>query len=409
MFKKFVNIGVTAELDPYQKRETRVLNVIAIIIVFGLLVGSTNYLFLGKLYPYVFNSSVLLGAATIILFNYRKYYSLALYAFLITIIGTLIYIGNYYDRSTGTMVYFFPLIFCIALLHNPNKPRYHLVIQMGVILIGFYISQNVKLSFITPGNFSNYQIILLRYYNLYFSVIITIVLVFLLTRLVGDQHREVNQLIKKLEDNQQVVTGSLKEKEVLLKEVQHRVKNNLAVLIGLFNFQRDAASSEDVKTALIEAKNRVLSIAMVHQQLYGKSNLSRIELKKYISELTTEVLNTHPLFSHVQVKQNMEEINIDITKAVPIGLIINEIITNSFKHAFNNKSAEPEIAIQLRLIANTVQLIIKDNGSGFPENFNSSNNSLGHTLIESLTDQIDGKVLFSNNNGAQVEVSFPLS
>lgn len=409
MFKKLLNLGVTAELDPFQKRETRVLNVIALIIIFGLFVGFTNVLFLKSLYPYAFNSGVLLGMTSILFLNHKKHYSFALYAFLLIILTTLVYVGNYYDRSTGTMVYFFPVIFCIALLHNPNKPRYHLAIQMGLIIIGFYFSQTVKLPFIKPGDFSNYQIILLRYYNLYFSIFVTIVMVFLLTRLVGDQHREVNQLIKKLEDNQQLISGSLKEKEVLLKEVQHRVKNNLAVLIGLFNFQRDAASGEEVKFALNEAKNRVLSIAMVHQQLYGKSNLSRIDLKKYIAELTTEVLNTHPLYSHVEVKQNLEEINIDITKAVPIGLIINEIITNAFKHAFKDKTIKPVIAIQLRLITNTVQLTIKDNGSGFPQNFNSSNNSLGHTLIESLTDQIDGKVVFSNNNGAQVEVSFPVS
>ena len=409
MFKKLINLGVTAELDPFQKRETRVLNVIALIIIFGLFVGFTNVLFLKSLYPYAFNFCVLIGMTSILFLNHKKHYSFALYAFLLTILMTLVYVGNYYDRSTGTMVYFFPVIFCIALLHNPNKPRYHLAIQMGLIIIGFYFSQTVNLTFISPGNFSNYQIILLRYYNLYFSIFVTIVMVFLLTRLVGDQHREVNQLIKKLEDNQQLISGSLKEKEVLLKEVQHRVKNNLAVLIGLFNFQRDAASGEEVKFALNEAKNRVLSIAMVHQQLYGKSNLSRIDLKKYIAELTTEVLNTHPLYSHVEVKQNLEEINIDITKAVPIGLIINEIITNAFKHAFKDKTIKPVIAIQLRLITNTVQLTIKDNGSGFPQNFNSSNNSLGHTLIESLTDQIDGKVVFSNNNGAQVEVSFPVS
>jgi two-component sensor histidine kinase len=409
MFKKLINLGVTAELDPYQKRETRVLNVIALIIVFGLLVGFTNILFLKSLYPYAFNLAVLLGMVSILFLNHRKHYSFALYAFLLTILTTLVYVGNYYDRSTGTMVYFFPVIFCIALLHNPNKPRYHLAIRMGLIVIGFYFSQTVQLPFITPGDFSNYQIILLRYYNLYFTVIVTIVMVFLLTRLVGDQHREVNQLIKKLEDNQAIVSGSLKEKEVLLKEVQHRVKNNLAVLIGLFNFQRDAAPSEEVKTALNEAKNRVLSIAMVHQQLYGKSNLSRIDLKVYISELTTEVLNTHPLFSHVEVKQQLEAINIDITKAVPIGLIINEIITNSFKHAFKNISDKPAIEIQLKLIDKTVHLTIKDNGKGFPENLSGSNNSLGHTLIEALTDQIDGNVRFLNNNGAQVEMSFPLS
>lgn len=407
MFGKIINIGVHPELDAYQKRETRVLNVIASIIFFGLLVGATNVFFLGEQYPYIFNSSVGVLISFVLYFNHKRWYMAASYAFVITMVFTLTYVSNYYERSTGTMVYFFPVIFCIALLHNPNKPRYHLMINMVLILVGFIISQSFQLSFIKQGEFTDEQIILLRYYNIYFSVSITIAMVFLLIQQVNKQYKELNALIHKLEENQVIVSASLKEKEILIKELQHRVKNNMAILIGLFNFQRESSNNEEVKNALTEAKNRVLSIAMVHQHLYGKTDLSKINLKNYISELTDEVVNSHPLYANAQIQKDMEDVTVDITKAIPIGLIINEVYTNSFKHAFKEQGISPEFKIGLHIINQTVHLTLNDNGIGFPETIIKNSNSLGQNLMESLTDQIDGKISFTNRSGALVSLSFP--
>ncbi len=407
MFGKIINIGVHPELDSYQKRETRVLNVIASVIFFGLLVGATNVFFLGEQYPYIFNSSVGVFTSLILYFNHKRWHMAASYAFVITMVFTLTYVSNYYERSTGTMVYFFPVIFCIALLHNPNKPKYHLVINMVLILLGFIISQSFQLSFIKPGEFSDEQIVLLRYYNIYFSVSITIAMVFLLIQQVNKQYKELNALIHKLEDNQIIVSASLKEKEILIKELQHRVKNNMSILIGLFNFQRESSNNQEVKNALIEAKNRVLSIAMVHQHLYGKTDLSKINLKNYISELTDEVVNSHPQYTETKIIKDLEDVTVDITKAIPIGLIINEVYTNSFKHAFKNAGVTPEFRIGLKQQNNSIELTMNDNGSGFPETIIKNSNSLGQNLMESLTDQIDGKISFTNRSGALVSLCFP--
>lgn len=281
------------------------------------------------------------------------------------------------------------------------------MINMVLILVGFIISQSFQLSFIKQGEFTDEQIILLRYYNIYFSVSITIAMVFLLIQQVNKQYKELNALIHKLEENQVIVSASLKEKEILIKELQHRVKNNMAILIGLFNFQRESSNNEEVKNALTEAKNRVLSIAMVHQHLYGKTDLSKINLKNYISELTDEVVNSHPLYANAQIQKDMEDVTVDITKAIPIGLIINEVYTNSFKHAFKEQGISPEFKIGLHIINQTVHLTLNDNGIGFPETIIKNSNSLGQNLMESLTDQIDGKISFTNRSGALVSLSFP--
>jgi len=360
------------------------------------------------LYPYAFNICIAIGTLLILFFNSKQLYNTALYCFIITLDAALIYSSNYYPRSVGTMVYFFPVIFCVSLLHNPNKSKYHLAIKMGIIFIGFLISQLIDIPFITPGAFNTEQLMILRYYNLYVSVLVTIVMVFLAVKQITKQYKDLNSLVKKLEANQVVISTSLKEKEILLAEIQHRVKNNLAVIIALFNFQKDSTESEETKTALNEAKNRVLSIAMVHEQLYKKDNLSQINLKKYISELVREVLRSHPTLANTVVKETLDDVNLDITRTIPVGLIINEIITNSLKHGFNNLKHTPEIRIQLFTKDNWVHISINDNGSGFPENIEKNKNSLGISLMESLTEQIDGKLELLNNNGAQVKLSLPV-
>jgi two-component sensor histidine kinase len=406
VFNRLINIGITNNLNGYQKRETRILNIIAIILFTGLLIGATNIFFIGSLYPYIFSISVAIGTLLILFLNHKKYYNAALYSFIITLITTLIYSSNYYPRSVGTMVYFFPVIFCVALIHNPNKEKYHLPLQFGLIFIGFLLSQLIQLPLITPGEFSVEQLRILRYYNLYVSILVTIVMVFLVVKQSNKHYHELNALIRKLEDNQVLISSSLKEKELLLAEVQHRVKNNLAVIIALFKFQQDSGTNEETKIALNEARNRVLSIAMVHEQLYKKDDLSSIDIEKYLTELLREILRSHPLYSNAIIKTQIAKITLDITKTIPVGLIVNEVLTNSLKHGFKSLNKTPEIELNVILSNDIISIKMKDNGIGFPEHLQKNNNSLGISLIESLTEQIEGKLTLSNNNGAQVEFSF---
>jgi len=408
MLSKILHTGVYPDLDFYQKREVRILNLFSMVTISGLLAGATNIFFLGAKYPAAIEALMIALMVLVFVFNKQKKYQFAYYTFVISINATILFINKYYHPHTGSYLFYFPLIFCVALLHNPRKPIFHTVISLGIMLAGFLVAEFTDFYFQQAFEFTREQIIILFMYNIGFSVLITIVLVFMIIKQMNSQYGDLTELLDQSKRDQMTISGSLREKEVLLAEVQHRVKNNLAVIIGLLNFQNENAESEETRNALREAKNRVMSIAMVHNQLYRKDDLNKINLNTYLSDLITELLRSHPLFTTVPINKHMQDIDLGIIKTVPLGLVVNEVITNSFKHGFKDNK-NPSIDIQLIKLNNMVTLSISDNGVGFPPKESINKQSLGLTLIESLTDQIDGKVEFSNNNGAKVEITFPLN
>ena len=168
----------------------------------------------------------------------------------------------------------------------------------------------------------------------------------------------------------------------------------------------EKAPCEVSKNLMIESRNRVMSIAMVHQRLYQKENLSKINFKLYLSELIAEIISSLRLFTkQVKVVEDFIDVELEVTKAIPIGLIINEAVTNSLKHAFKHVET-PIITIQMKFVLGNIQITILDNGPGFNDLKNRKENALGLSLIESLADQIDGKILFENKGGASVTLSF---
>jgi two-component sensor histidine kinase len=408
MFSKLLNIGIHPDLDFYQKREVKILNLFALVTIFGLILGASNIIFIGANYPALVEAIVAAFMCLVFVFNYQGKYQSSNYTFVLAINGSILFINKYYNAHTGAYLFYFPLVFCIALLHNPKKRFYHTVVSFAIVLACFLLSQFDSMPFIHPQQFSREQNHILFTYNIFFTVIITVVLVFMIIRQLNTQYGDLTELLDKSKRDQVTITGSLREKEVLLAEVQHRVKNNLAVIIGLLNFQNESAESEETRNALREAKNRVMSIAMVHNQLYRKDDLTKINLNSYLSELITELLRSHPVFQATPINKYMQDIDLGITKTVPLGLMVNEVITNSFKHGFKDNK-NPKIDLQLTKTDNIATLSISDNGIGFPPKEKINKQSLGLTLIESLTDQIDGKVQFSNSNGAKVEISFPLN
>ncbi|MFO0356856.1 MAG: sensor histidine kinase [Sphingobacteriaceae bacterium] len=407
MFKRILHIGIHPEIDFYQQREVKILNSLALVIIFGLLVGATNIFFLHELYPAVAESLIAISSMFIIVLNWKRQYELAAYVYVVVINLTLFFVSQYYEDVTGTYLYYFPVIFCIAILHNPIKKNSRTFAFFSITLISFLATRIINIPFLSGTHFTTEQNNLLLLYNIYFCVILTIALVYYFIRMLNKQYFELAELVQKTKNDQLVISNSLREKEILLKEVQHRVKNNLAVIMALFNFQKESSTNEETKIALTEARNRVLSIAMVHEQLYKKDNFSKIHLDKYIPELIQEVLRSHPLHSHANIKKELESIDLDITKTIPVGLIINEIVTNSLKHGFKNSNNTPEIAVKLRSSNGWIYIDIKDNGTGFPEKIEKNQNSLGISLMESLTEQIDGKIELTSDSGALVKLSFP--
>ena len=198
------------------------------------------------------------------------------------------------------------------------------------------------------------------------------------------------------------------EQEVLLKEIHHRVKNNLQIIVSLLNLQASKFDDQKVISAMEETQNRIISMSLVHQKMYQTAEFVAIEFADYITLLFE---NNTAIFKSEDQKvlctnSIPKEVHVQIETAIPLGLIINEMITNSFKHAFRNFEGPLEIRINLEhLEDNLYKLSYADNGSGFPEHFTPQNaDSLGMQLIFALVDQIDGELRISNKDGALCEI-----
>jgi len=204
------------------------------------------------------------------------------------------------------------------------------------------------------------------------------------------------------------IKRSLKEKEVLLAEIHHRVKNNLAVITGLLELQRYNTSQEEAQQALYESQMRINSIALIHEKLYQSEDLAQISFATYIDELAGVILESLAGDkSIIDLKIEADDVELTINEAIPCGLIINEVITNAFKHAFE-RTQDGEISIRLCNRDQILSLVIEDNGCGLPEELDlNDQSSLGMTLISTLTSQLNGESSFEDTgNGTRFKLTF---
>ena len=205
-----------------------------------------------------------------------------------------------------------------------------------------------------------------------------------------------------------LIEASLKEKETLLREIHHRVKNNLQIISGLLNLQSRQIENTEAQEAVRESRNRVKSMALIHQKLYQQDNLTSINIKEYLSDLTSSVQQTFKdNRTNITVNIDCDDLKLDVDTAIPLGLIINELVTNCYKYAFTGK-AEGTISIQLHKQINNLELIVKDNGIGLPESFNpEQTRSFGMKLIQSLAAKLEASMKAFTDNGTVIKLSIP--
>jgi two-component sensor histidine kinase len=213
---------------------------------------------------------------------------------------------------------------------------------------------------------------------------------------------------KKINAKNKGLEKSLDKNKTLTKELHHRVKNNLQVISSLLNLQSRNINDPKALAAIREGESRVNSIALMHQKLYQTDTISEVDFKQYTEELIDylKTINAKPNCSII-IKMMLEDIKLDIDTAVPLGLIINELISNSFKHGFKNKQ-EGIINISITYTNSSQQqicLIVNDNGVGLPPNINMAKiDSLGLKLINMFTKQLEGTIDISNDNGAYFKI-----
>ncbi len=225
-------------------------------------------------------------------------------------------------------------------------------------------------------------------------------------RALTESNRELQQEITNRKLAEQQIKASLQEKEILLKEIHHRVKNNLQIVSSLLSLQSSQVVDETIGVLFRDSQDRIRSMALVHEQLYGSEDLARIEFGQYLRDLTSYLIRSYRS-KGVNLRVEVDDVHLNIDTAIPCGLIINELASNALKHAFPD-GREGEIGISLREDgAGQYMLIVRDDGVGFPMDVDCHHTeSLGLQLVNSLVRQIKGTIQLHRDNGTMFEIRF---
>lgn len=217
-----------------------------------------------------------------------------------------------------------------------------------------------------------------------------------------------NRLIEQVKTREGELRLALEEREMLLEEIHHRVKNNLNVVISLLNLQREKVRTvEDVKNALLKTRNRIYSMALTHEKLYQSDNFTDVNMKTYIESFLSTFTTSIDNHSRIEIKSMVDEINLSITHAVPCGIILNELLMNAVQHAFPSRQ-DGVITVSFgKTQDDRYKLTVEDNGVGLPPDFSpDSTDSLGLILVDALIKQLHGTLTIDSNAGTRFVLVF---
>lgn len=254
----------------------------------------------------------------------------------------------------------------------------------------------------------------LRFYSVIVLLVSALIIAFILFRnnrnkqkanlALKDKNDKIEKTVLELNATQATLVARNAENELLLKEIHHRVKNNLEVVSSLLELQSSQIDDPNTKDAMLASQNRVHSIGIVHQKLYQGENLGAIEMKDYFINLSESILDSFSANKRVQVEFAMNTLNVDIDTAVPLGLIVNELLTNTIKYAFpDGRSGKVQIKLEQGANGN-LQMLVSDNGVGKSDTIKGT--GFGGQLISLLTRQLGGTIKEDNNNGTHIFFEF---
>lgn len=239
--------------------------------------------------------------------------------------------------------------------------------------------------------------------NLLGTCAIVLFIMFFYSQTINRKDEELVIANKELARQNEEISQQHKQLQVLVKEIHHRVKNNLQIISSLISLQRRTVDDQEVLNVLEESRGRVEAIALIHQKLYQDENANFVDFESYLQELLDM---QESLGKGVKCSLKSEKAILNLDTAVPLGLIISELITNSMKHAFAGIE-NPELSVRLSKNDNHFNLEVKDNGIGLPTGFNLLNEkSFGCEIINALSEQINAEIQYMNDNGAKFQINF---
>ena len=201
-----------------------------------------------------------------------------------------------------------------------------------------------------------------------------------------------------------MISRNLEEKEILLKEIHHRVKNNLQVISSLLSLQGRQTDNPEIEAAIRESKDRVKSMSLIHQSLYQKDNLTGIEIKDYFEKLFRSLFDSYNIRREdIKLDMEIDDLMLDVDTVIPIGLVVNELVSNALKHAF--PSGQGLVNVSLKEVNDSLVLKVFDNGKGISNAHEISNSdSFGYKLIRSFKRKMKGELDIRSDKGTQVSM-----
>lgn len=219
-----------------------------------------------------------------------------------------------------------------------------------------------------------------------------------------------NPMVSDLQESETRLLKSLKEKELLLREIHHRVKNNLQVISSILNMQRRREQDPGLQEALAGCHNRIAAMALSHERLYRSDDLVSIDIGQYVRSIAENLFRIHGVRpDQVELRLDVDNAALDLTRANPCGMIINELVSNSLKHAFPN-GQKGRITVRLQPEGEEILLVVADNGVGFPDGIDfRKTETLGLELVNTFVDQLEGRIEQRTGKGTEYRVRFRIS
>ena len=226
--------------------------------------------------------------------------------------------------------------------------------------------------------------------------------------ILGRNYQQKKKQNKILKEQKTIIKESLEEKEILLKEIHHRVKNNLQVVSSLLSIQSRATKDQSVMDAILEGKSRVQAMALIHQNLYQEGKLIGAYLPSYVNKLARDLLQSYQLSpGKINISQKVAPLTLDVETMVPLGLIINELISNALKYAFKGREGG-QLQIEITENNNTLKVIVEDDGIGLSKDFKlEQNDSLGFKLVRAFVEKMKGQLEIKSEQGTSVRFQIP--
>lgn len=407
LYDLVINLGVSDALNSQVARRIRAINFMSLSWIPPLFASAAFCINTPEWHYGLLMFMTITMLFLVLVFNSFGNLKFAIFVYLLVLNFNLLLVNVLFEFNYGSFLFFFPLFASVSFLHPLPKYRsmLTLIFSLMILLHGT--------SFFLVSNYPSKELVvypnsLFTQLNYIFSFGLTLVIVLKYNVLQSQQKVALDSRIAVNEQQKQLLEETLKDRNILLSEIHHRTKNNLAIVSSMLNLQRHQVDNEQLKTILMDCSNRVHSMATVHQKLYEKGNFTKIDLKDYLEDLIRDLQSTiFPGNKTIQMVVEIDSFQLTSDKAIPCALILNELITNSVKHAF--KERDGKLEIRIRKIASQILLMIHDNGPGFDYDPKKNYASLGMTLIEALTEQLDGNFEYNTKDGTTFTLSFKIN